>query len=237
MAYYPKSQILTNLYTNGGEYVLSSTNQEYIGSYYELSSGQKYSGKSPIYKPNILLIPFQNNDVKKVDSKVDPPLVNTINNYPNSTPAEELIFLPQYNQPLPTPDDYKKGMFTRYFCKKNNEHKYLELDQITYNKLLSKDPSILWSLYTPFSIPWKITSDSSQNSSYNQSSVSKLRNSGKYVGFFSYIRDYSQYTLEETPSPSTSNISQPQPPPLTPPSSTPPPSMGGGGYSGGGGGY
>lgn len=194
MSYYPKSQILTNLYTNGDEYVLSTTNQNYVGSYYEISTGQKYSGKSPIDKPNILLNPFQYEDERSIIPTIDPPLVNTINTYPNITSQPVNTFLPQFNSPLPTPDDYKRGIFTRYFCKKNNENKYLEVDQITYNKLTSRDSSILWSLYTPFSLQWKISTNKSLNSSYNQSSVLKLENSGDYRGFSSYIRSYSQYS-------------------------------------------
>ena len=56
MAYYPKSQIKTNLYTNGGEYVLFTTQEDYIGDYYEVSNGETYSGKSPNDSPNELII-------------------------------------------------------------------------------------------------------------------------------------------------------------------------------------
>jgi hypothetical protein len=53
--YYPKSQIKTNLYTNGGEFSNSITNQPYQGYYYETSNGQLYTGKNPQDGPNILL--------------------------------------------------------------------------------------------------------------------------------------------------------------------------------------
>ena len=53
--YYPKSQIKTNLYTNGNQYILSTTKEPYIGPYYEISSGDKYTGKNPQDGPNILL--------------------------------------------------------------------------------------------------------------------------------------------------------------------------------------
>ena len=55
MAYYPKSQIKTNLYTNGNEYQLSTTQIEYIGYYYELSNGDIFTGKTPEDEENILL--------------------------------------------------------------------------------------------------------------------------------------------------------------------------------------
>ena len=55
MAYYPPSQIKTNLYTGGAEFVVEKSKQEYIGYYYALSDGTFYSGKNPNNKPNNLL--------------------------------------------------------------------------------------------------------------------------------------------------------------------------------------
>ena len=43
--YYPKSQVKTGLYTNGNEYALITTQKEYVGYYFETSSGKKYTGK------------------------------------------------------------------------------------------------------------------------------------------------------------------------------------------------
>jgi len=54
--YFPKSQIKTNLYTNGGKYILSTTQEDYKGYYYETSNGTRYTGKTPQDGPNILLI-------------------------------------------------------------------------------------------------------------------------------------------------------------------------------------
>ena len=63
MAYYPKSQIKTNLYTNGEELILSNTNEDYIGYYYEISNGDKFTGKYPNDGRNILLqSPFPKNE-------------------------------------------------------------------------------------------------------------------------------------------------------------------------------
>ena len=45
--YYPLSQIQTNLYTNGGEYVVKSTGNSYKGFYYKVSTGKLYVGKLP----------------------------------------------------------------------------------------------------------------------------------------------------------------------------------------------
>ena len=55
MAYYPKSQIKNNLYSEG-EYILSTTKVSYTGYYHELSNGKKYTGKNPQDNPIIELI-------------------------------------------------------------------------------------------------------------------------------------------------------------------------------------
>ena len=64
MAYYPKSQVKTNLYTNGGEYTTTSNQfstvaESYIGYYYKTSTGQLYTGKNPQEKPSLLLYTFE----------------------------------------------------------------------------------------------------------------------------------------------------------------------------------
>ena len=46
MPYYPKSKILTNLFSNG-EFLRSSDASTYIGPYYKLSDGTKYVGIDP----------------------------------------------------------------------------------------------------------------------------------------------------------------------------------------------
>ena len=55
--YYPKSQITINLYTNGKEYFLINTQIPYTGYYYKLSTGKKYTGKTPDGGQGIELTP------------------------------------------------------------------------------------------------------------------------------------------------------------------------------------
>lgn len=236
MKYYPKSQIQPSLYTNGGEYILSTTKEEYFGNYFKTSNNLTYTGTSPDNKPNILLYPIL--DIDKDGShngaNENPLEVDTTIFYPNSNASTGELFIPQFNTPLPTSSDYKKEIFTRYFCKKTNENKYIEINQITYNKLQTKDSSILWSLYTPFSIQWKISPNESKNLEYNYSSVSNIGNTTGFTEFSNYIKNYSQYSPSQS---STDNINTASPdltPSSTPPSSSPslppPPSSMGGGY-------
>jgi hypothetical protein len=47
--YYPKSQIKTNLYTNGYEFTTTPTNttNSYSGYYWKTSNGKYFTGKTP----------------------------------------------------------------------------------------------------------------------------------------------------------------------------------------------
>ena len=53
MSYYPKSQITTNLYTNGGEFTVQQNNPltVYIGYYWKNSKNQFFAGRTPKEKP------------------------------------------------------------------------------------------------------------------------------------------------------------------------------------------
>ena len=59
--YFPKSQIISNLSTNGGEFILSSTRKPYTGKYFSTSDGRFYTGATPqdgnnqelLKKPNL----------------------------------------------------------------------------------------------------------------------------------------------------------------------------------------
>ena len=47
MPYYPLSQIQTNLFTNGNEYIFKNSLSPYKGPYYKTSDGKFYSEKIP----------------------------------------------------------------------------------------------------------------------------------------------------------------------------------------------
>lgn len=61
--------------------------------------------------------------------------------------------------PRPDEQDYQNGEFIRYFCKKSNELRYLELDKDQYDNLLSQDPGYYWQQYNTFTLNWVLTGD------------------------------------------------------------------------------
>jgi len=194
MAFYPKSQIKQNLYTNGGEYILSTTKEEYKGYYYEISSGKRYTGKSPNDAPNILLNPIVSPSAIPVNTNIPTITTDTFNVYSvlNKPLPERTI--PQYQQTIPTQKDQQLGVFSRFFCKKTNEIKYIEINQSTFSQLQSKSPQIAWDLYQPVSTLWYIKGDREKVYTTNKNLIKLIEDSQKWPGFTQYFKeDFSKY--------------------------------------------
>jgi len=222
--YYPKSQIKPNLFTNGGEYILSTTKEEYKGYYYKTSTGQLYTVKNPKKPQSILLEPFITPGVPKLTQNLsnnsDPIVIplapytqtsispdgttSTVNipvdlglynSYPKRNEFENRL-LPQFNPNTPTQLEQQNGQFTRYFCKRNNELKYMEISLDTYTQLDIQDPQIAWDLYTPASVTWQIQGDKNTVYASNQSSVYLVEKTQTWYGFSQYFKgDFLKYYL------------------------------------------
>lgn len=182
--YYPKSQIKPNLYTNGKEYILSTTEEEYIGYYYLTSTGQSYTGKNPKQGPNILLI-----DVSSIEttySYSSPVTIDLISTSPS--PSLPTRAIPTFNPNPPTQQEQQNGQYTRYFCKRNNEIKYIEINLNTFTLLSTKSPQIAWDLYTPASVLWQIQGDKNTVYASNQASVFSIEKKLQWHGFSQYFQ-------------------------------------------------
>lgn len=209
--YFPKSQIQTNLYTNGNEFQKITTKEIYTGFYFKTSNGQHYTGKFPNDGENILLIKF-NSDISKqfsptpplqpnlppesqqlilpVTDTTDTPTDDNGNPYPNEIDTQKYShntvkrYLPYPSVSIPTPQEQNLGVYTRYFCKKNNELKYMEINKLTFDKLLTKSKDIAWDLYTPISTLWYL--DGSDN--VNENLISQIEREQKWYGFSQYFK-------------------------------------------------
>jgi hypothetical protein len=189
--YYPKSQIKTNIFTNGSELVNSITQEGYQGYYYEISTGQQFTGKNPQDGPNILLISSEASEYTFNDNQKTPPGEIVPLQSPDYTPTNipTVRSIPLFNPTLPTSQDNQNGQFSRYFCKKNNETRYLEIDQNTYKQLQSKDPKIAWDLYTPVIVLWIIQGNQTQVFNSNKATVQAIETNAKWTGFTQYFQD------------------------------------------------
>ena len=220
MSYYPKSQIKTNLYTAGKYRIPSSPIEGYKGYYYETSSGKKYTGKFPGDGLNTLLTPnIPSGEVNPYDlSNYQPDTYIIVNNVVvgdragdpdfdhNYTPLNQNLLprsIPSFHYPKPTPQEIQQGAITRYFCKKNNEYKYIEINKDTFNKLQSQDKSIAWDLYTPTSLTYNLNS----RSFYLSPSIIESRLG--WIGFSKYAKLLKVYTEGSR---TTGNIANPSSP-------------------------
>jgi len=207
--YYPSSQITPNLTTNGGEFTISSTQEEYSGFYFKTSSGQFYTGKTPQSPPNLKLSriisrgattlgqtsinpnfstnnlnlpsPFKVNNNIKINSEVTQTEVNY--NYPNITNA------PISSIPSPTEEDYNVGEFQRYFLKKRNEMLYIEVNKTTYNNYINRVPEVQWVLYLPIQLPWDLIGSIGEVYTTNKNIVGLKETNLGIKGFMLYFKD------------------------------------------------
>ena len=202
--YFPKSQITSNLYTNGNEFVLSTTQEIYIGFYFKTSTGKIFTGKTPDDRPNIELIPLISNEniLTPLDNNFQSNYSTTANIFEQSNEIYLDIkseiplvkFIPSYSPTLPTPQDYQNGEFQRYFCKKTNEIKYIEINKEQFDKLVAQDPQIEFSLYQPFTITWIISGDKDTVAKTNRNIVELASFRQKLPRLADYLRfDYTKY--------------------------------------------
>jgi hypothetical protein len=203
MAYYPKSQIKTNLYTNGNEFVYKANQESYKGYYFTTSKGKFFTGKSPTDGTPLELLTFSDTEVDKYNVAIptiplpnigNPNLANVITSVNDAFTGDNFIdvtkyasgvtprIIPSYHKTRPTPEEFRLGKYNRYFCKKNNELIYIEISKETYTKLTNQDPYIAYDLYTPTSILWQ------DQPSLNFNSVILIEQNLNWYGFSQYFK-------------------------------------------------
>lgn len=209
MNYFPKSQIKPSLYTSGGEFSTTPPSPAtpqiyYVGNYFEVSNGNAYTGKNQLDTPNKLLYKINPHQYENENfgTTYKPYVEINLPSIPvdNSTATEDYIkikdiknlqtrYIPIYNPTYPTSQQIQLGGYTRYFCKKNNELVYIEIDNNQYQLLQSKSSKIAWDLYTPTTLFWKIGDQASQPNLSNQSSVLSIEQNLKWYGFSQYFKN------------------------------------------------
>jgi hypothetical protein len=199
--YFPKSQITPNLYTNGKEFAYANNKQEYIGYYFKVSTGKYFTGRNQDDRPNEELTSIEaditaTNISTSTESAVI--VIDPIYSYITNNPTPPPSFIPLYNPLIPNQLDYQAGEFRRFFCKKTNEYQYIEINQEQFDKLLAKDPQILWQLYQPFFIDWQLTGDKQQVAQVNKNATELVIFKNKFFGLNEYLKlDFLKYYQPE----------------------------------------
>jgi len=201
--YFPKSQITTNLYTNGNEFIYPDSSTYYLGYYFQTSNGKYYTGRNPNDAP-----------VQEIIIEVDPQTEDAEEGAAGSyTPDTNLYLVPDiYAQNInlglesippsppisianqPTEGDYELGEFQRYFASKVNEVKYVEIDLNQFTKFENEEPNVDYPLYNVYSLPWLISGKRNDVYNINQKTVERIQNNNLLSGFKSYFKNvYDQY--------------------------------------------
>jgi len=148
--YTPKSKI-SILETAGDEFILSSTKQPYIGTYMEFSNGTFSAGNNP-QNPGETLI-------RKIPLNSSIVLNKNTTNYNQLREPIYNELLKKTNIPIfksqPITQDYERGYFTRYFCRRvNDKFNYFEINKKTYDDLNSGNNKYDYNLHIIGEIKW-----------------------------------------------------------------------------------
>jgi hypothetical protein len=208
--YYPLSQITTNLYTNGDEFVYldaGKDNQAYTGNYFKTSDEKFFTGKTPQDVPNNELT-----RVRKIPTNES--IVDVNGDYPfNLSPLSigynPLKALPQvYNEspkisiPFPTQANYATGEFQRYFLKKRTHYTYLEVDQLTCENIINQNPNSQYQLYDGKSITWILTGKLLEVYKINYNITELVEKRDEWLGFSRFFKNqFTKYFSFEASSP------------------------------------
>ena len=186
--YYPKSQISSPLYTSGNEFLLEGKN--YVGNYWVNSNGGSFSGKSPQNPPNYLLTRVR--EKITVENTLPPSLFIEDKIYYNAKKEKFTQIAPSPPTPsvtFPTNEEYETGEFQRYFVRKRNEMKYVEINKTTYKQYTSRSQSVQWQLYAPIQIDWVLTGERKKVYEINKNIVLLYQKQSKIFGFYESFKD------------------------------------------------
>jgi hypothetical protein len=194
MTYFPKSQIKENQFTPGAEWYYVKNNSSYTGFYYVLSNGKAYTGKNPNNPPNEEITKNTEIFSSQVKNGIVDDSTNGVtyaDNWDGFTYGDQIqntqdveIYgiltdtdynlvraKPQYSPTFPTPEDYEKGMFVRYFVCKINQLEYLEINKETYDNIFTQNKIWMWENYVPFTLNWYINGDIDRVFNNNKGSI------------------------------------------------------------------
>lgn len=212
MTYIPKNKIITNLYTNTKELAYKDTGEFYVGNYWKSYDGKLFTGKNPNDTPSRELIKIQSTE------EDENPLINLNQlalNTNNREINENLItqyskikdidlndiekqIVPKHLYPKPTEDDYKLGVFDRYFLYKINEPIFLEVDEDVYKAVKGKDKKYYTTPYIQFLMSWTLEGDKSEVYNINKRIIELTEKRINRRGLKEFLKfDYTKFWLPE----------------------------------------
>ena len=148
--YYPKTKIITNLYTAGKEWMFEN-GVEYIGYYHKYLDGLVLTEPQYNMVKSAKIIPYS--ELKRNAAHVTYDAITDLPVSFNTSPVTVYT--------LPTLDDYAKGSFKRYFIYRRNlkniYKEFFEVNNAQYKSWKTPRSGIDEILYNAFVIEWKLT--------------------------------------------------------------------------------
>jgi len=205
--YYPKTQVIENLYTNKGEFVISSTKEDYEGAYFKTSENRFYTGKNYQDTPNYLLtlLSSGNSDFNssEIASEKKPTSYYIIDDGYYTSKGYSINRRsprgPISSIPKPTPRDYQIGEFQRYFLRKPNGNLITEVSQDEFKLFNDKDETVQWQQFETISQAWVISGGSiKEPGSVNKTTSELIEFRLKAYGYSAYFKGrFNQYSKEK----------------------------------------
>jgi len=141
--YYPTSEITTDLYTPGKQW-MTTDNVQYIGAYHKYLTGEVYTKAR--WEPDVstILIPY-----------TDQTIPNKNMPYFKLKPEIQLARIsPTAHNVAPTTTDYNRGILQRFFIKKRNDNAIIEINKQQFDAW--KSDQIDKKIYIAMEIAWYI---------------------------------------------------------------------------------
>ena len=192
--YYPKSHIVTNLYTIGKELMLVD-GTEYVGFYHRYIDNTVATGAVP-HKSNSKKLIRYINQILQPNSLVYNTLIKK--RLPEVFPTQALV--------IPDLDDYENGKFIRYFLRRRNYSTYediIEIDKPQWKLWRRQGSGINEKLYQGLELSWKLTGPlhdipNTFNTEYGVADTNQrlvFLKDREMPGLKNYLTDYIELTI------------------------------------------
>ena len=214
MAYIPKSQVKENQFTSGEEWYYVKNNKSYTGYYYELASGKVFTGRNQNDPPNEEITKIEYITPTPQSGPQSDRVVEYADNWDGYTygnnfqNAQDIAIygiltntnynlyksIPSYSPTFPTPEDYTRGQYIRYFVVKINQTIYTEVNQDTYDAINTQNKAWVWENYIPFTLDWYIKGNIDTIFNNNKGSIFLKEKEINKKGLENYLeKQYLQY--------------------------------------------
>ena len=200
--YYPASQITTNLYTAGKEF-MTTNNVEYIGFYHKYMDGSVMT--AAVYDK------VESKTLNKfIDTVKQPEFIiyqQSLSKGNQSKSTRSYNIQPKFSYTTPNENDFIASTFKRYFIRRRNYTSLADIFEINEEqfKLWRKvKAGIDETLYDAIAIDWKLTGplhDITDNGTVVTYGVLDTNeriirsNSVKFIGLDMYVTDYIEFTV------------------------------------------